>query len=398
MADGMEKLYNERLKRYMTANRNGKPDRVPIRPFAAEFTSKYAGFTSQEVTHDYEKAFEAVRKCAKDFSWDATVINMIYVWSGLVDHFGQKYYKIPGIELDPNVGFQYFEPADEQGAFMKEDEYDQLIESPTEFLANVWIPRVTNNIVPEGKPSTYRSNMAWLKGGLSLMAYGGAIGAANEKLKSECGTVSCVSGPIKAPFDILADKLRGFRQVSVDVYRQPDKIEKACEALMPYLYMNAKIASDPSKQVPVSVWLHRGTMFSKDMYERFFWPTLKEIIIKLWKEDGIQTIWYAEGNWDKWLKYTAELPEKSIIYHCDKGDIFEIHRQVGEKFAISGGIPNDLLAFGTPQEVKEYCKKVIQTVGKDGGYLMDASAIIQSDAKIENMKAMTEATLEYGVY
>ena len=71
---------------------------------------------------------------------------------------------------------------------------------------------------------------------------------------------------------------------------------------------------------------------------------------------------------------------------------------MGEKFAISGGIPNDLLAFGTPQEVREYCKKVIQTVGKDGGYLMDASAIIQSDAKIENMRAMTEATLEYGVY
>lgn len=230
------------------------------------------------------------------------------------------------------------------------------------------------------------------------MAYGGAIGGANEKLKSECGTVSCVSGPIKAPFDILADKLRGFRQVSLDVYRQPDKVQKACEALMPYLYMNAKIASDPSKQVPVSVWLHRGTMFSKDMYERFFWPTLKEIIIKLWKEDGIQTIWYAEGNWDKWLKYTAQLPEKSIIYHSDKGDIFEVHKQVGEKFAISGGIPNDLLAFGTPQEVREYCKKVIQTVGRDGGYLMDASAIIQSDAKIENMRAMTEATLEYGAY
>ncbi len=70
----------------------------------------------------------------------------------------------------------------------------------------------------------------------------------------------------------------------------------------------------------------------------------------------------------------------------------------GEKFAISGGIPNDLLAFGTPEEVKEYCKKVIKTVGKDGGYLMDAAAIIQSDAKAANINAMTEATLEYGVY
>ena len=29
---------------------------------------------------------------------------------------------------------------------------------------------------------------------------------------------------------------------------------------------------------------------------------------------------------------------------------------------------------------------------------MDASAIVQNDARIENVKAMTEATLEHGVY
>ena len=126
MADDMQKLYEERLKRYITANKNEKPDRVPIRPFAAEFTAKYVGYTSQEVTHDFEKAFEAVRRCAKDFSWDATVINMIYVRSSIINHFGQKYYKVPGIRLDPNVGFQYFEPADEAGAFIVEDEYDAL--------------------------------------------------------------------------------------------------------------------------------------------------------------------------------------------------------------------------------------------------------------------------------
>ncbi len=41
MAD-MEKLYAERLKRYTNAIRNEMPDRVPIRPFVAEFTAVYA--------------------------------------------------------------------------------------------------------------------------------------------------------------------------------------------------------------------------------------------------------------------------------------------------------------------------------------------------------------------
>ena len=57
MSEATEQLYGERLKRYVTAMRNGKPDRIPIRPFVAEFTAKYAGFTCQEVTHDNEKAF-----------------------------------------------------------------------------------------------------------------------------------------------------------------------------------------------------------------------------------------------------------------------------------------------------------------------------------------------------
>lgn len=53
----MEQLYDQRLKRYVTALRNEKPDMVPIRPFVAEFTAKYSGMTSQEVTHDFNKAY-----------------------------------------------------------------------------------------------------------------------------------------------------------------------------------------------------------------------------------------------------------------------------------------------------------------------------------------------------
>ena len=48
-----ERLYRQRLARYVTAMRNEKPDLVPIRPFVAEFTAKYAGYTCQEVAHDY---------------------------------------------------------------------------------------------------------------------------------------------------------------------------------------------------------------------------------------------------------------------------------------------------------------------------------------------------------
>ncbi len=136
---------------------------------------------------------------------------------------------------------------------------------------------------------------------------------------------------------------------------------------------------------------------SDKAYERFYWPTLKQIIEEIWAE-GHQILFYAEGDWDRNLKYTAQLPDNCIIYHVDRGDIFEVHKQVGHKFCLSGGIPNDLLTYGTPDQVREACKRVIDEVAQDGGYIMDAGAIIQQDASTENLKAMTEFTLEYGVY
>jgi hypothetical protein len=398
MAEDMEQLYTERLNRYVTAMRNEKPDRIPIRPFVAEFTAKYAGYTCQEVVHDFEKAFAAARKCAADFDWDAVVGNMVYVWTGLTQAIGLKYYGVPGIDVPPDTGFQYREPPEEE-AFMKPDEYDQLIEDPTGFLFNVWLPRVSADVSPMGEPTSYRNNLSFLKGGMAMLLYFTAFGKQNELLRSESGTVSAISGILKAPFDIIADKLRGYIGLTMDLFERPDKVLAACEALMPHLTHVALSGADPDKNVPIGFWMHRGCVpfVSQEHFDKFYWPTLKPIIEEIWA-NGHQVLFYAEGDWNAHLKSFAELPDGAIVYHVDKGDIFEVHKAIGEKFCISGGIPNYLLGYCTPNEVRSYCKKVIDGVARDGGYIMDASAIIQNDAKVENIKAMTEFTREYGLY
>jgi hypothetical protein len=119
MANDMEQLYAQRLERYTAAMRNEKPDCIPIRPFVAEFTAKYAGYTAQQVTQDYRMAFAAARKCAADFDWDAVVGNMVYGWSGLTQAIGMKYYAVPGVDLPPDTGFQYIEPPEDE-AWMRE--------------------------------------------------------------------------------------------------------------------------------------------------------------------------------------------------------------------------------------------------------------------------------------
>jgi hypothetical protein len=393
-----EVLYQQRLKRYTTAMRRGKPDRIPIRPFVAEFTAKYAGYTCQQVTQDYRIAFEAACKCAADFDWDAVVPNMVYVWTGLTQAIGLKYYGVPGMDVPVNTGFQYREPP-EDNAYMKEDEYDLLAADPTGFLFNVWLPRASRYVCPQGQPVTLQNNLSFLKGGMAMLSYFTAFGPQIQRLREETGTVSAIAGIFKAPFDILADKLRGYLGLTMDLFERPDKVRKACEALMPHLLHTALSGADPNKNVPIGFWMHRGCtpFINMDQFHNLYWPTLKPIIEEIWRH-GHQVLFYAEGRWMAHLDSFLELPEGSIVFHVDQDDVFKVHKKIGHKFCISGGIPNYLLAYETPDTVRKFCKKVIDEVAAEGGDIMDASAIMQNEVSIENMKALTEFTREYGVY
>ncbi|MBN1910211.1 MAG: hypothetical protein JW818_10760 [Pirellulales bacterium] len=394
----MESLYQTRLRRYVTALRNGKPDRVPIRPLLAEFTAKYCGMTCQDVSLDYEKAFEAVRRCAVDFDVDALVANMVYVWTGLTQAIGLKYYGIPGIDIPADTGFQYREPP-EREAFMRADEYDALIEDPTGYLLNVWLPRVAGPVVAPGEPATMDAYLSFLKGGMAMSRYFGAFGPAGDRLRTECGMPGALAGIFKAPMDILADKLRGYLGLVEDLFERRDKVVAACEALMPHLFWVGHHTADPARLLPIGFWMHRGCVpfVSFDVFENIYWATLKPIIEEFWAH-GHQTLFYAEGNWDHHLEAFAQLPERSIVYHVDQGDPIKAHEAFGDKFCISGGLSNVLLAHGQPEQVRARVAELIATVAQDGGYVLDASAIIQNDAKEENIRAMIEAGRELGVY
>ncbi len=393
-----EQVYQQRLARYVTAMRNEKPDMIPIRPFVAEFTARHTGYTCQDVAHDYTKAFDAAVKTAQDFGWDAIVPNMVYVWTGLAQAIGLRYYGIPGIHIPPTTGFNYIEPPEDQ-AWMRADEYDALIADPTGFLYNVWLPRVSTEVSKLGEPSTYRNNLSFVKGGMAMLQYFYAFGPQIGRMRTEAGTVSAIAGIFKAPFDIIADKLRGYIGLTLDMATQPDKVLAACEALMPHLCHVGLTTADAAKQVPIGFWMHRGCVpfVSPRTFQSHYWTTLKPIVEEFWKH-GHQTLFYAEGKWKHHFDTFRELPDRSIVFHCDQDDIFEVHRRLHDKFALSGGVPNMLLSYGQPDEVREFCRRVIREVAADGGYIMDAGAIMQDDTRSDNLRALTEVCREEGVY
>ena len=210
---------------------------------------------------------------------------------------------------------------------------------------------------------------------------------------------TALAGILKAPLDILADKLRGYVGFVTDLQEQPEKVLAACQALAPHLLHTALAGADPQQLLPIGFWMHRSCVpfITPEQFRHIHWPTLKPIVENIWAA-GHQTLFYAEGQWAAHLDAFAELPTRSIVYHVDRDDILAVHRRAGHKFCISGGVSNTLLAYGTPDEVRNQCRTIIDRVAGEGGYIMDASAIVQNDAQVENVQAMIECTREYGDY
>lgn len=397
--DQIAALYAERNKRYLTAIRGGTPDRIPIRFFLQEAAARITGYTSQQVACDYGLAFECTRKAGEILGCDAVMLNAIWSNYGVGKAAGWQYLCVPGVDMTEGSVLQYREPQGEDEAFLKENEYDELIDDPTAFLANKWMARNSARIVPTGGTVTFDHTTALISGSLAYANYMNAFGPAAMKLKFDSGIVSANAGMIKAPFDILCDKFRGYVNTAVDTIERPETVRKACEALIPHIIANALGGADPSREAPITLWAHRGCVpfVSRETFDRIVWPTLLPVLEEIISK-GYQVIFYAEGNWEAHYDVLRKLPAGGIIYHLDRGSPKKTADSFKGRFAISGGLAYDILARGTADDVRQHMKELFDIMKPGGAYILDATALMMNDIVPENLAAAVAYTMENGVY
>lgn len=386
-----EKIYQEKLNRLTTVMELGKPDKIPIRLFLSEFQAKYAGYTLQEVCYQLDKNNDSVSKVLADFDLDGVVSPPQLWWASLHDATGAKYLKFSGKELDENKQFQFHEDQ-----YMVAEDYDEFIANPTQWILNTFLPRLHKEFAV---PGSFEANLALIKGAAGFAMMGGQNAQAGAVWAKEYGVPPAGTGFTKAPFDTLGDTLRGLHGIMMDIHKRPEKLLEALEVLVPHNVYYGMATAGGDTQMPLFMPLHRGSFpfLNPKQWNTFYWPTLKKVIETLWSM-GKRTLFYAEGNWTPYLEQIAELPEKSIIFQIDTTDMHQAKKILGGRFCLSGNVPNTLLAYGKPAEVKDYCKKLIDELAGDGGFIMDTGGVMQWDAKEENIRALIEVTREYGVY
>jgi len=410
-----EKAYKERVTRIKDAIQLKKlPDRVPVFPVLSFFPAYYAGYTPQEMMYDYDKLAKAHKKYLLDFEPDVNPGIGIPTPGRVFDLLDYKLYAWPGHGVSPNSTYQCLE-----AEYMMADEYDALIRDPSYFFTTTYFPRIFGklegfkmlpntaniqeivfvgpNLVPFGDSDVQEAYKALLKAGSEAKKWAEVIGDFNNEMAA-LGFPGGAGGFTKVPFDTLGDTLRGTRGIMIDIYRQPDKVLEAIEALTPIMIDMGVSATQMAGNPLVMIPLHKGAdgFLSDAQFKKFYWPCFKELLIGLINE-GCVPLPFVEGSYNTRLEIIRDIPKGTTFWTFDATDMARAKKILGSVACIGGNVPTDLLSIGTPSQVKDYVKNLIDTCGQGGGYAV-ANGVAADDVKPENMKAMIDFTKEYGVY
>jgi hypothetical protein len=389
------------------------PDRVPVMANGTFMQTYMYGVTPYEAMYDYDKLISVHRKYLQDFRPDYS--GGAYIGSGkILDILDYKLYKWPGHGLAKNSGYQAVERE-----YMLAEEYQAFINDPSDFWLRTYLPRVfgaleplkqippfTNiweivnifgGMVPFGIPPVQNALKALIEAGNEAMAWIQKMGAFDMETKA-MGFPSVIGGIVKAPFDVLGDTLRGSRGIMVDIYRQPDMVLKAIEVIIPMMIKQGMTMVNMTKVPFVLFVLHKGAdgFMSDEQFKKFYWPSLKEVMLAF-ENEGCISVLFCEGGYNSRLQYLKELSKGSTVLLFDRTDMAKAKKVIGNKLCIGGNVPAGMLLTGTPEEVKEYCKNLIDVVGKGGGYIMSFGTAMD-EGKPETVHAMIDFTKEYGRY
>jgi uroporphyrinogen-III decarboxylase len=219
-----------------------------------------------------------------------------------------------------------------------------------------------------------------------------------DRITQEAGYPSPGGSIALAPFDTVADLLRGTRGTVVDMYRQPEKLLEAIERIIPLTLQSVKDMTEFSVGPTVFIPMHKGddSFMSDKQFEKFYWPSFRKLLLGI-IEEGLVPSMVVDGTYNRRLEYIKDLPKGSVIWVFEKTDMALAKKVLGGHACIGGNVTGSLVCTGTPEDVKKYCRWLIDTCAPGGGYILSMGVSVDK-ANPDNFHAMVQTAKKYGVY
>lgn len=343
------------LERVGTVLQGGIPDRVPAAPLVCGAARRVYGVTYEEWSQDGEIMAKSMLQAQDLIGFDGIL--------GLVDlsveaaDFGQK--MVYPVEDTAHPDYD-----------------DPFIKTPDDYLT----------IEPFDPTKTPRMK--------EVLTYYDIV--ANER----AATVP-IMGFVYGPLGILS-MMRGAENLFRDCYKARDAVIKAEETITPVLieYIKA-IGKTGVHAVVLDTLFASQTIMRKEMWQEIEGPFTTQLANAI-RDCGMMVMVHNCGNgiyFDVQIEAMEPVAISFAYTPDDCADMHELKKKYGKKTCLCGYVSPAQYAFlGSPEDMKQECKKQIEELGKDGGFILATGCEFPPNGSLMNAIAMMEAAELYGKY
>ena len=189
--------------------------------------------------------------------------------------------------------------------------------------------------------------------------------------------------------------MRGMENILLDVALNPKFVEELLRSLTDYILETMQILFERFEFDGIAIsddyGMQTSLVISPAHWRKLIKPRLTEIY-SLAHKHGRSVFHHSCGNNHPIIADFVDIG-LDILHPIqpEAMDIFKLKQEFGSHLTFCGGIGSqDLLPFGSAEQVRAEVKKLKEEMGKGGGYILEPGITLQADVPLDNIVAMIE--------
>ncbi|MCA9923098.1 MAG: hypothetical protein KC421_12040 [Anaerolineales bacterium] len=181
-----------------------------------------------------------------------------------------------------------------------------------------------------------------------------------------------------------------------------EKITALCKQLMGHFLRELGDHVDIIK-IGDDLGTQESLLISPKMYRRLLKPFHADYIAFIKAHTNAKLLFHTDGDVfpliDDFIEMGVDILNPIQTSAGRMSQLGELKKRFGKNIIFCGGIDtHQILPFGTPAQVRQEVRRVIEALGSGGGYMLASVHTIMNDVPPENVLAMVDAVEEYGRY
>lgn len=181
-----------------------------------------------------------------------------------------------------------------------------------------------------------------------------------------------------------------------------EKIYSYCKTLMGHFLDELGENVDIIK-IGDDLGTQESLLISPKMYREFLKPIHADFISFIKSRTKAKVFFHTDGDVfnliDDFIEIGVDILNPIQTSAGRMSNLAELKSRFGRRIVFCGAVDTQkVLPYGSPMEVRDEVKRVIQALGEGGDFMLASVHTIMNEVPAENVLAMVDAAVEYGKY